>query len=309
MGAVSMEGFAPRTIDKVERLLDLMEETERHPNLKGKLAMHGGTAINLFMLDAPRLSVDIDLSYVGAVDRDEMLAERPRIERGIEEVARYLGYDVPPTKSEHAGRAFILRYRGDWGPDHVKIDCNFLNRSLLMVPASRPCVIRPDAQVVTFSDTELVGSKVKALFDRVEIRDLYDVCSLEGILINPDEEYETLIHRVILYYASLSARFPQPFEGRTERFADKEAELKSQLLPMLRAVDERPTLQKLIASAEQFIERRVLPRTDSERKYLELFAAGDYRPALLFPDTRMAATAEQSPAALWKLQNLKRVKG
>ena len=42
MGTVSMEGFAPRTVDKVERLLDLMEEMGRHPDLAGKLPMHGG---------------------------------------------------------------------------------------------------------------------------------------------------------------------------------------------------------------------------------------------------------------------------
>ncbi|MFR9005098.1 MAG: nucleotidyl transferase AbiEii/AbiGii toxin family protein [Collinsella aerofaciens] len=37
----------------------------RHPDLKGKLVMHGGTAINLFAAYLPRLSVDIDMSYVG----------------------------------------------------------------------------------------------------------------------------------------------------------------------------------------------------------------------------------------------------
>ena len=191
MGAVSMEGFAPRTVDKVERLLDLMEEMGRHPDLAGRLAMHGGTAINLFMLDVPRLSVDIDVSYVGAVSRDEMLAERPRIERGIEEVARYLGYDVPPTRSEHAGRTFMLCYRGDWGPDHVKVDCVFLNRSPLVPPAARPCAVRPNARVVTFCDAELAGGKVKALFDRVKVRDLYDVCNLERVLAGADEERES----------------------------------------------------------------------------------------------------------------------
>ena len=72
--------FQPRTLDKVERLLDLLEEFERHPDLKGKLSMHGGTAINLFMLGLPRLSVDIDISYIGAADRETMLTERPRIE-------------------------------------------------------------------------------------------------------------------------------------------------------------------------------------------------------------------------------------
>lgn len=54
MGMVSMESFAPRTVGKVERLLDLMEEMGRHPDLEGRLAMHGGTAINLFMLDTPQ---------------------------------------------------------------------------------------------------------------------------------------------------------------------------------------------------------------------------------------------------------------
>lgn len=307
MDTVNTEGFAPRTVDKVERLLDLMEEMGRHPDLKGKLAMHGGTAINLFMLDVPRLSVDIDISYIGAVDRSEMLADRPHIERGIEEVARYLGYDVPSTKSEHAGRTFMLRYRGDWGPDHVKIDCVFLNRSPLVHPAPRACAIRPDAQVVTFSDAELSGGKVKAFFDRVKVRDLYDICNLEGVFARADEEYEEFAHRVMLYYASLSARFPQPFEGRTERFADRNEELSSQLLPMLRAADQHPTLKGLMSTAEQFIETRIQPRNDKERKYLNLFAAGDYKPELIFPDDQMAKAAEQNPAALWKLQNLRRM--
>lgn len=309
MDAVSARGFAPRTVDKVDRLLDLMEEMGRHPDLAGKLAMHGGTAINLFMLDAPRLSVDIDVSYIGALDRDGMLAERPRVERGIEEVARYLGYDVPPTKSEHAGRTFMLRYRGDWGPDHVKVDCVFLNRSPLVAPVPRPCAVRPDAEVVTFCDAELAGGKVKAFFDRVKVRDLYDVCNLEGVLSRADGDREALAHRAMLYYASLSARFPQPFEGRTERFAGKEAELESQLLPMLRLADDRPTLQGLMAAAERFVGARVLPRTDGEREHLDRFAVGDYRPGLLFPDEWMATAAERSPAALWKLQNLRRMKG
>lgn len=40
MGDVTMSGFNPRTIDKVERLLDLLEEMNAHPDLRGKLAMH-----------------------------------------------------------------------------------------------------------------------------------------------------------------------------------------------------------------------------------------------------------------------------
>lgn len=145
MDAAGIDGFAPRTADKVGRLLDLMEEMRRHPDLAGKLAIHGGTTTGLFMLEIPRLSVDIDISYIGTLELDEMLEDRPRIERGIEEVARHLGYVMMTPKLGHAGRTFMLQYRGGWGPDHVKIDCVFLNRSPLIVPTVRPCAIRSDA--------------------------------------------------------------------------------------------------------------------------------------------------------------------
>lgn len=101
MDTVDTSGFQPRTLDKVERLLDLLDEIQLHPDLKGKLAMHGGTAINLFMLGIPRLSVDIDISYIGALPRDEMLLERPFIERAIEEVGQSQGYSVSGAAGGH----------------------------------------------------------------------------------------------------------------------------------------------------------------------------------------------------------------
>lgn len=44
MGPIDIESFRPETLDKVNRLLELLAEMGRHPDLKGKLAMHGGTA-------------------------------------------------------------------------------------------------------------------------------------------------------------------------------------------------------------------------------------------------------------------------
>ena len=171
--------FPPRALDKVERLLDLLGELGEHPFLKDKIALHGGTAINLFMLDAPRLSVDIDLSYVGALDRDEMLAERPIVVRSIDEVARSQGYPVFGARGGHAGRTFLLGYRSQWGPDHVKIDCIYMNRSPLMPIERRSPILRPELDVPLFTDAELAGGKVKAFFDRVKVRDLYDVANLK----------------------------------------------------------------------------------------------------------------------------------
>jgi hypothetical protein len=51
-----------------------------HPFLKQRIVLKGGTALNAFVLHLPRLSVDIDLNYIGSSDREVMLAERPKAE-------------------------------------------------------------------------------------------------------------------------------------------------------------------------------------------------------------------------------------
>ena len=70
-------GHQPGTLEKVLRLLDLLQEIATDDLLGSRLALKGGTALNVFYLPLDRLSVDIDVNYVGAVDRDAMLAERP----------------------------------------------------------------------------------------------------------------------------------------------------------------------------------------------------------------------------------------
>lgn len=280
---------------------------ERHPALKDKLALHGGTAINLFMLDVPRLSVDIDVSYIGGVSREDMLADRPRIEDGIEAVAQVLGYAVEPHPGGHAGRTFLLRYRGDWRVDHVKVDCIYMNRSPILPPVVRETPVRPGARVRTFADAELAAGKVKAFFDRVKVRDLYDVPNLQGVYESLEPREQETAHRLALYYASLSACFPKPFEGREQRFADRLPELADQLYPMLRSSSERPTLKALMKDAEHLIAEWVLPRTDGECEYLERLTEGDYRPELVFPDEPMAKAAAVNPEALWKVENLRKM--
>ncbi len=73
-------GFRPEALEKVAYLLRLLDAIRSHPFLKDKLVLKGRTALNLFVFNVPRLSVDIDLNYVGAEDREAMLAERPKID-------------------------------------------------------------------------------------------------------------------------------------------------------------------------------------------------------------------------------------
>lgn len=74
-------GYRPEMIEKVYHLLDLLEEFMSVPYLSDRLALKGGTAINLFCTDQfPRLSVDLDFNYIGAVDKNIMQQEKPELE-------------------------------------------------------------------------------------------------------------------------------------------------------------------------------------------------------------------------------------
>jgi len=122
-------GFRPDTLEKVALLLGLLNSIRSHPYLKDKLALKGGTALNLFFFNAPRLSVDIDLNYVGATGRSEMLSERPKIEQALQAVFSREGFTVRRKPEEHAGGKWSLRYeRTPESTGNLEVDLNYMFR-------------------------------------------------------------------------------------------------------------------------------------------------------------------------------------
>lgn len=63
--------------------LALLDGFNRHPYQTGRLALKSGTARHLFVFDVPRLSLDIDLNYVGQLHREVMVAGRPEVGRAL----------------------------------------------------------------------------------------------------------------------------------------------------------------------------------------------------------------------------------
>ena len=126
---VQATGFRPDTPEKVLHLLVLLEGFRSHPFLKGRLALKGGTALNLFVFDLPRLSVDIDLNYVGAADRDTMLAEQPKIEQAVQAVCSREEMAITRLPTDHAGGKWRRRYESASGSGGtLEIDLNFMFR-------------------------------------------------------------------------------------------------------------------------------------------------------------------------------------
>ncbi len=127
--AAESTGFRPDVLEKVAHLMGLLNAMQDHPFLKGKLALKGGTALNLFVFNLPRLSVDIDLNYIGAEKRDAMLEERPKIEQAIQAVFKREGFTVRRMPEEHAGGKWLLRYERVSGQSgNLEVDLNFMYR-------------------------------------------------------------------------------------------------------------------------------------------------------------------------------------
>ena len=188
-------GFRPEVLEKVFLLLDLLEAVNAHPELSGKLALKGGTALNLFLFDVPRLSVDIDFNYISNLDitgnsdaassrgLSAMQADRPQVEKAIDLTARRLGL-LPQTakKQEHAGRSWTFRYASALGGEsNLKVDLVYTLRLPLWPPTrrdSRRIGSRQVQGILTLDDHELAAGKLVALLARRTSRDLFDAHEL-----------------------------------------------------------------------------------------------------------------------------------
>ena len=120
------------TLEKVLRLLDLLQEIAKDQVLSDRLVLKGGTALNLFHLGLDRLSVDIDLNYVGALDRAAMETERPAVDAALDRLLASQGYGVRRKPDEHAGGKWLARYASALGGNAtLEVDVNYMARQPL----------------------------------------------------------------------------------------------------------------------------------------------------------------------------------
>ncbi|MGA8437860.1 MAG: nucleotidyl transferase AbiEii/AbiGii toxin family protein [Candidatus Sulfotelmatobacter sp.] len=175
-------GYRPEIFEKVLYLMRLLELLSGHPYLKNRLVLKGGTALNLFEFDLPRLSVDIDVNYIGSADVETMKAERPKIEQAITDVCNRAEITVERRATEHAGGKWQLRYSSALGGGgNLQLDINFMRRVPLW-----PVVLKDSRRVGEFQVrqiplldiTELAAAKLVALLARHVARDLFDAHQL-----------------------------------------------------------------------------------------------------------------------------------
>ena len=145
-------------------------------------ALKGGTAINLFVRDMPRLSVDLDLAF-----RDHTLSREQAlnaINDAIRQSAARLqkqGFDTQIPAAVDSGETKLLVRRGGI---EVKIEVNFVMRGTVhpvrlasLTPNARE-LLQADLEIPLVSLEDLYGGKLVAAMDRQHPRDLFDVLQL-----------------------------------------------------------------------------------------------------------------------------------
>lgn len=149
--------------------------------MEADFALKGGTAINFFVRDMPRLSVDIDLTYLPVNERDaalagissSLLAVSAKIKQMLPD-SQIISKKIPPADTSSA---LIVR-RGD---STIKIEPNLVLRGNIFAPQVRSLskkaqdLFETAVNMKILSEAELYGGKICAALDRQHPRDLFDV--------------------------------------------------------------------------------------------------------------------------------------
>ncbi len=307
------DGFDAGVVEKVLHLVHLLNVLDVHPSLRGRWVLKGGTALNLFVLRHPRLSVDIDLNYIGAPGREDMLADRPGIEQAAQAVFSREGFTVRRVPNEHAGGKWRLSYQSFTGqPANLEVDFNFMYRQPLWEihhADSHPLGDFQAKRIPILDLHELAAGKLSALFSRQQARDLFDCHRLfETVALQRER-----LRIAFVAYGGMNRR-----DWRTVSVDDVDfdgAELARQLGPTLRARPPRDR-EALTEYGARLVEecRRalsiVLPFTDAERAFLDLLLdQGEIDASLLTSDTVLQQRIQTQPLLEWKALNVRRHKG
>ena len=299
----TQSSFTTSTVDKVERLLEVLATLRDDPLLRSVFVLHGGTALNVFSDEPPRLSIDADLMYVGQLEVSAMQTERPRVDARLREVVGKLGYTVSGTNDEHSGQTYRLKY----GVEYIKIDVTYLARVALLEPVVRTCPIcSPPVSFPVLDRRELVAGKVKALMERTASRDLYDLARMAAS--DPNAMDDSLQRALVIRAISTADPFPavrDPVEALS-RFAEPSAELVESLRAVV-AADDGPDFPAMCDRVAALLAP-CSELTGPEREYFRLLdEESNDRPELLlsiWPDVLERALTD--PVMQWKARSLKK---
>lgn len=273
-----------KKVDLLIKVLPLIKEA-------GCFALHGGTAINLFVRDMPRLSVDIDLTYIPIEDRETSLRG---ISQGLNLIKRRAEVLIPGVRIQARNEVgkLLFAYHGQ----DVKLEINLVGRGLIgdltemVLSGKAQSDFEAFVSVPVVPLGQLYGGKICAALDRQHPRDLFDV---KYLLDN--EGFSDEIRKGFLYCLLGSDR--PIHEVLVPNFQDQHSALAKQFTGM---TDEEFTYQEYQRVRERLVATVNNNLTAADREFLLSFKKTE-------PDWSIY-DFERFPSVQWKLRNLNTLK-
>jgi predicted nucleotidyltransferase component of viral defense system len=260
-------------------------------NEAGCFALHGGTAINLFVRNMPRLSVDIDLTYVPVEDRETSLH---KISEALILIKGRIEALIPSVRIQHrqdAGK-LLITYQGL----EVKLEVNLVGRGVIGEVKELPLCWKAQSDFEAFVSVpvvplaQLYGGKICAALDRQHPRDLFDV---KYLLDN--DGFSDDIRRGLIYCLLGSDR--PIHEIIMPHFQDQRSALVNQFSGMS---DEDFTYEEYETVRARLVSLVQQNLTDTDKAFLLSFKLAE-------PDWTIY-NFEKFPSIQWKLKNLNTLK-
>jgi hypothetical protein len=283
----------PAYIQTVRLLLETIPDVFR----SGIFAMKGGTAINLFIQDLPRLSVDIDVVYVPhdrprQVALAEIAAELNAVRGRLQD--RGLIAEVAASSAGDETKIFVRR-----GREQVKIEINQVFRGTVLPPQNR-ALVKPASDLFTvglsapvLAEAELYGSKLVAALDRQHPRDLFDV---HGMFRTSGLSLDT-VECFVVYLAGHN-------RPEHEVLFSRDLELGPAFEHEFAGMERSPVaLADLQAARDRLRMELPAALTAGQKRFLLSLVVGEPEWGLL-----AKPHVAQLPALQWKLQNIERLK-
>ena len=273
--------------DQVRLLLDVLPQVAK----EDCFALHGGTAINLFLRDMPRLSVDIDLTYLPIEDRPTTLQN---ISSALIRIKENIEQTLPNIRVQHKkeiGKLIIEQQRTG-----IKLEVNLVGRGTIKTPISMMLcdkaqdIYDVSAVINVVPLGQLYGGKICAALDRQHPRDLFDVKLLMG-----NEGFSDDVRTGFLLCLLCSDR---PInEVLVPNFQDQRQAMDNQFTGMS---DIEFIYDDFEKTREQLVETVNKSLTAKDKEFL--LSVKNCEPDWSIYDF------ERFPAVQWKLHNLRKLK-
>ncbi|MEE4161192.1 MAG: nucleotidyl transferase AbiEii/AbiGii toxin family protein [Woeseiaceae bacterium] len=273
---------------QVELLIRCLPAVASEPDF----ALKGGTAINLFLRDMPRLSVDIDLTYLPVSERDAALAD---IRARLATIAEAIQRSVPGAKVRLVeGDAPKLLV--DKSSARIKVEPSVVIRgSLVPLISSELCLAAQEAyelfvEIQRLDLPDLYAGKLCAALDRQHPRDLFDVMQLQAAGPIPDSIRQAFVAYLAGHRRPIAELLQPNRKPIEDLFANHFAGM----------TKEPIELADLEAARTQLFEWAASALTDNERLFLLSIKQGE-------PDWSLLPfeNLDQWPAIQWKLHNIR----